>query len=99
MTMRQIPRRYIDDMNECVSDEENRKSQVHGARTINIPCGPRERQSNDQVYDTQITNEVGIKRTCVGNVCREVGVPRAREEKHPRSINEAEDARYYIKEP
>jgi hypothetical protein len=86
-------------MNERVSDKEYRQSQMHGQRTNYISGRPRERQSYHEVYDPKITNEVWIEWTCVWDVCREVRVPRTGEENHPGSINEAENARYYIEEP
>lgn len=96
MTAWQTPRHDVDEMDERVAGEKESQSQVNRVSAINVACRPCKCQGYDHEYDAQVTNKVLIEWASVGNVGRQVCVPRIGEEKHPRAIYQAEDAGNYI---
>ena len=53
---------------------------------------PTEAESRHEVGDADVADEVGVERAGVRDGRREIRVPRAGEEQHPRPVYEAEEA-------
>ena len=98
MTVRQAFRHDVGNMDKRMPGKEKRQSQVDRTRPIEMKRRPSEGQTDNQEDDTQVTNKVRIEWAGMGNVCWKIRVPGEREEKHPGTINKAEDAGDYIEE-
>jgi hypothetical protein len=54
----QTTREKVCEMDQSVSQEEKRQTQMHRSRAIQIPGAPPEAESHDEIRDTKITYKV-----------------------------------------
>ena len=83
-------------MDQSMSYEENRQTEVYRSGAIQMESTPPEAEGHDEVDDTKVAYEVWIERACVWDGGREIRVPRKREAQHPQASNEAEEARDHV---